>query len=127
MKNYTELALRTELKDYDKVKDRYTTKIARLTHAVTGICTESGEFLDMLKKHVNYGKPFDKVNAVEEIGDILWYIAIACDELDISLEAVMYMNIEKLKTRYPEKYTDEKAINRDVDKERNVLEFNKGE
>lgn len=124
MENYIKLALKTELKDYESVKNRYTVQIARLTHAVTGMCTESAEFLDMLKKHVNYGKPFDKVNAIEEIGDLLWYISIACDELGVSLEEVMQINIDKLKARYSDKYSDDKAINRDLERERNVLEIN---
>lgn len=122
MKNYIELALKTELKDYKTVSERYTPEMARLVHAVTGLCTESSEFLDMLKKHLNYGKPFDKVNAVEEIGDQFWYLAIACDALGVSFEEVMERNIAKLKARYGEKYSDDKAINRDLKTERNILE-----
>jgi len=122
MKNYIELALKTELKDYKTVSERYTPSMARLTHAASGLCTESGEFLDMLKKHLNYGKEFDKANAIEELGDLMWYVAIACDELGVSIDDIMRINIDKLKKRYGEKYSDDKAINRDLESERKILE-----
>lgn len=122
MKNYIELALRTELKDYKTVSERFTPSMARLSHAASGLCTESGELLDMLKKHLNYGKDFDRANAIEELGDLLWYVAIACDELGVSIEDIMKINIDKLKARYGEKYSDDRAINRDLKAEREILE-----
>lgn len=122
MQNYIDLALRTEIKDYEPISKRYTPSIARLMHSAAGLCTESGELLDMLKKHINYGKEFDKTNAIEELGDLMWYIAIACDELGVSLDDIMKINIDKLKKRYGEKYSDDKAINRNLDEEREVLE-----
>lgn len=122
MKNYIELALRTELKDYKTVSERFTPSMARLSHAASGLCTESGELLDMLKKHLNYGKEFDRANAIEELGDLLWYVAIACDELGVSIEDIMKINIDKLKARYGEKYSDDRAINRDLKAEREILE-----
>ena len=87
-----------------------------------GLVTEAGEFQDMLKKHVFYGKPLDEVNLKEEIGDLLWYCAIALEALDTDFEAVMETNINKLKARYPEKFTEDKAENRDLVKEREILE-----
>ena len=100
-------------------------KTQDLLHASMGLVTEAGEFQDMLKKHVFYGKPLDEVNLKEEIGDLLWYCAIALEALDTDFQAVMQTNIDKLKARYPEKFTEEKAENRDLAKERKILE--KGE
>ena len=84
-------------------------KTQDLLHASMGLVTEAGEFQDMLKKHVFYGKPLDEVNLKEEIGDLLWYCAIALEALDTDFQAVMQTNIDKLKARYPEKFTEEKA------------------
>lgn len=97
-------------------------KTQDLLHASMGLVTEAGEFQDMLKKHVFYGKPLDEVNLKEEIGDLLWYCAIALEALDTDFQAVMQTNIDKLKARYPEKFTEEKAENRDLAKERKILE-----
>jgi NTP pyrophosphatase (non-canonical NTP hydrolase) len=94
----------------------------RLLHAGIGLTTEAGEFIDALKKHIFYGKELDRVNLSEEIGDIFWYLAIAADELGINFESVMNRNIEKLKARYGEKFTEESAEDRDLDQERDILE-----
>ena len=94
----------------------------RLLHAGMGLCTEAGEFVDSLKKTIFYGKELDKVNAIEELGDICWYLGLACDELGVSLNTVLSQNIAKLKLRYPEKFTEEAALVRDLNAERVLLE-----
>jgi NTP pyrophosphatase (non-canonical NTP hydrolase) len=120
---YIRSAVRTESKDFDSIADRMTTKeVIRLNHAAMGMVTEAAEFLDVLKKHIYYGKTIDKVNLAEEIGDLCWYMAIACDELHVDLEDIMETNIAKLKARYPNKFTSEDAINRDLETERKILE-----
>lgn len=83
-----------------------------LLHATLGISGEAGELLDAVKKSFIYNKPLDLENAKEELGDLLWYMALACRTLDVSFEELMQMNIDKLTKRYPEKYTDEDAIAR---------------
>ncbi len=123
MKDYIEKALRTDNLDIESIKERLQNKeLIRLLHSAMGLSTEANEFLDMLKKHIYYGKPLDLVNVKEEIGDTLWYCAIAIDVLQTTMEEVMTVNIEKLKARYPEKFTSEKAINRDLNEERKILE-----
>lgn len=93
-----------------------------LLHAAIGIATEGGELLDALKKTIFYGKELDSVNLKEELGDLMWYIAIACESLGTSIEEVCKININKLRARYPEKFTSDAAINRDLKNERKVLE-----
>lgn len=83
-----------------------------LLHAALGMSGEAGEFLDAVKKTFIYNKPLDVENAKEELGDQLWYIALACRTLNVSFEELMQENIDKLAKRYPEKYTDEDAITR---------------
>lgn len=123
MKNYIEKAIKTESKDFDKISNRLQDKsMIRLLHGGMGLATESAEFLDALKKAIYYGKELDKVNLAEEMGDILWYCAIILDELGVSFEEVMEKNIAKLEARYPEKFTEEKAKNRDLKTERDILE-----
>ena len=119
--NYIEDAIKTE-PSYEDVIGRFTERTARLKHAADGMCTESGEFLDTLKKYMYYGKPIDEVNLVEELGDMLWYIAIAADTLGVTFEQIQTININKLKARYPNKFTSSDAINRDLDTERKILE-----
>jgi NTP pyrophosphatase (non-canonical NTP hydrolase) len=122
-KEYIQNAIRTESTDFNSMNDRLThdgTK--RLLHAGIGLSTEAGEFLDALKKHIFYGKELDRVNLKEEMGDLFWYLAIACDELGVEFEPLMETNIAKLKARYGEKFTEHRAENRDLDTERTILE-----
>jgi NTP pyrophosphatase (non-canonical NTP hydrolase) len=120
---YIKNAIKTESQDTDGMNIRLTDDgTKRLLHAGIGLATESGEFLDAIKKHVFYGKELDRVNLQEELGDLFWYMAIACDELGAEFEPIMARNIEKLKARYGEKFSEERAENRDLDKEREILE-----
>ncbi len=93
-----------------------------LLHGAMGVCTEGGELMDVCKKFEFYRKPIDIVNVKEEIGDVLWYLALLCRAADTTLEKVAETNIAKLLKRYPDKFTSEAAINRDLQSERAVLE-----
>jgi NTP pyrophosphatase (non-canonical NTP hydrolase) len=122
-KNYVQNVLRTDCPVTPELVDRISNpQTIRLIHAAFGLATESGEFLDMLKKHIFYGKPLDLVNAKEELGDTMWYVGMAIDVLKTTLDEVMTINIDKLKLRYPEKFTEHHAENRDLESERNLLE-----
>ena len=96
-------------------------KNIQLLHAAMGISTELGELSDNLKKYLFYGSKLNIVNAREELGDIMWYIALACRSLDVSLEDICEKNINKLKIRYPDKFTNESAENRNIEEETRVL------
>lgn len=122
--NFVEDALRTESSQFHQLVDNtgkvYSTE--RLLHAALGMQTETAEFSDALKKSIFYGKPLDVVNLKEEIGDLFWYLAIAVDELGTTFDAEMSRVINKLKLRYPNKFTSEDALNRDLKAERDLLE-----
>jgi NTP pyrophosphatase (non-canonical NTP hydrolase) len=127
---YVTNAVRTEMsfQDYHYVASRLSdVRVARLLHAILGFVTETGELADVLKKHLIYGKPIDWTNVVEELGDHQWYTALAsdvCGEVvpGATWDGILVMNIQKLKHRYGEKFTTEKALNRDLEGERQVLE-----
>lgn len=91
-------------------------------HMILGMVTEVGELADVFKKNMAYGKEIDWTNVYEELGDLMWYVINFCTANAIDLEAVLYTNVRKLETRYPEKFSGEAAINRDVQKERATLE-----
>lgn len=122
-KNYISNAKRTE-PDYTNVIGRVVNpKTLRLLHGAMGLCTESSEFLDVLKKYLFYGKPMDMVNMREELGDIFWYLAILADEMgEANFTNMLQTNIAKLRTRYPEKFTEDAAQNRNLDAERGTLQ-----
>lgn len=91
----------------------------RIFHAIVGIATEAVELLQAM----NIDEPdVDKVNLLEEFGDIGWYQAIGVDAVNGSFEDVLEKVIAKLRARFPNKFTNEDAINRDLVKERQVLE-----
>ena len=80
-----------------------------LRHVVYGLAGEAGEFSDCVKKHDIYGQDLDTKNALEELGDVLWYVALGAETLGVDLEWIATCCIEKLKARYPDKYSDELA------------------
>ena len=117
---YITNALRTEPQKYHFPKSSNLSP--RIEHAVMGIVTEAGELMDTVKKVKIYQAKLDKTNLKEEIGDVMWYLAILCDELKISFEKIWDQNIRKLKIRFPEKYTNKKALKRNLKKERKELD-----
>ncbi len=94
----------------------------RVAHGVLGCVTESGELADVLKRHLYYGQHLDTLNIREELGDLSWYISIVLDSIGSSWEEIWGMNIAKLQGRYPDKFTEHDAANRDLDAERETLE-----
>ena len=91
-------------------------------HMVLGMQTESAELSDVFKKNLAYKKEIDWVNIKEELGDLVWYIANMCNINGWDLRDILDTNIKKLEARYPDKYSNENAITRDLIKERQILE-----
>ena len=83
-----------------------------LINGVMGLCGESGEAIDIVKKWLAQGHELDKEKLAKELGDICWYLAETATALDLSLEDIMAANIEKLKKRYPEGFEAQRSINR---------------
>ena len=75
-----------------------------------GLAGEAGECADLIKKTLHQGHEFDKEKLIRELGDVCWYVALACSVLEIDMEEVMTLNIEKLADRYPEKFEAERSI-----------------
>ena len=78
--------------------------IERLTTAGVGLAAESGEFLEIVKKMVFQGKPWNDDNRehlIIELGDTMWYVAQACMALEVDFDEVVEGNIKKLEKRYP--------------------------
>lgn len=90
-------------------------------HAIVGIATEATELLEALYSMLS-GQPIDKVNLVEEVGDLMWYQALLLRKLESDFEQAGGINIEKLYARFPQKFSGSAAINRDTVSERELLE-----
>lgn len=85
-----------------------------LINSVMGLCGESGEVIDLVKKHVSHGHPLNREKLIDELGDVAWYLAECAEAIGVTLEDVLTHNIEKLKKRYPEGFSTERSINREV-------------
>ena len=83
-----------------------------LINGVMGLCGESGEVIDIVKKHLAQGHELDRDKLIKELGDVAWYLAETTTALDVDLEEVLAGNIAKLKARYPEGFSAERSINR---------------
>ena len=104
--DYQEKALRTAAKNF--------TPIQQLVDGVMGLNGESGECVDVLKKHLFQGHDLDVEQMALELGDVAWYIAVSADALGYDLETILKMNIEKLKKRYPDGFEAGRSINREM-------------
>ena len=104
IKEYQELAMRTVNPDLDKKN--------MLINSVMGLCGESGEAIDIVKKWFAHGHELDKEHLAKELGDVAWYLAEAATALGISLEDILEANIEKLRKRYPEGFETKRSIER---------------
>ena len=83
-----------------------------LINGVMGLCGESGEAIDIVKKWLAQGHALDKEKLAKELGDVAWYLAETAYAMDIPLEDIFRGNIEKLKKRYPEGFSTDRSVNR---------------
>ena len=88
-----------------------------LINSVMGLCGESGEAIDIVKKWLAQGHELDKAHLAKELGDIAWYLAEAATALDMDLEDIFQANIEKLKKRYPDGFAASRSVDRTEDDE----------
>lgn len=87
----------------------------RLENGLMGLNGEAGETIDILKKFLFQGHELDKTHLAKELDDVAWYLAVSADALGYDLETIFKMNIEKLKSRYPDGFDSELSIHRKVD------------
>ncbi len=112
LNRYQKLALRTA---------KFVSFRDDLTNAALGLCGESGEFAEQVKKCFYHGHALEYKEVIKELGDILWYLALAAHSLDVSLDDIAKANIAKLKLRYPEGFGIQESQSR-VDQE-NLNEY----
>lgn len=86
----------------------------QLLQGLVGATTEAAEALDIHKKTMWQNHPHERDRLLSELGDALFYISIATDALDSSIEEIMQMNVEKRKRRYPNGWDPNRSLNRDV-------------
>ena len=83
-----------------------------LVNGVMGLSGESGECIDLVKKHIFQKHPLDRERLAKELGDVAWYLAVTAYAINYELETIMQMNIDKLKARYPDGFDSKKSQNR---------------
>lgn len=120
VERYETAVLARDLDDYSAAIKRMA-DVAPFLHVLMGIMSEAGELSDQLKRHTIYGTGLDKQNIAEEVGDILWYVTLASLYLGLDLKRIMEMNEVKLQARYGSGFSADKAVDRDTDKEVEVM------
>lgn len=102
--------------DYQRMAMRtagdYNTQYDMLRNAVYGLNGESGEVIDILKKHEFQGHELDYDKVMDEAGDVCWYIALLASALNVPLEEIMMRNVQKLMERYPDGFDKNRSIHR---------------
>ena len=86
-----------------------------LINSVMGLCGESGEAIDLVKKWLMQGHELDKEHLIKELGDVAWYLAEAATALGMPLEDILRANLEKLERRYPDGFSTERSVGREAD------------
>ena len=103
------------LNDYQKAAERTSGNLTswdKIRNGCYGLNGEAGECIDILKKVEFQGHEFEPNRLIDELGDVLWYVAQTATGLGITLEDVAQGNIKKLEKRYPQKFTAERSIHR---------------
>lgn len=101
---YQELAMRTNRPE--------ATQEENIVNGCLGLSGETGEVCDIVKKCMFQGHELEKERIADELGDVLWYVALTAKGIEYSLNDIMEHNIEKLKKRYPDGFEEERSINR---------------
>ncbi|MCI6090845.1 MAG: nucleoside triphosphate pyrophosphohydrolase family protein [Solobacterium sp.] len=101
---YQKLAMRTLNPEIDKKE--------LILNASMGLCGESGEVIDLVKKHLFQGHDLDDEKLIKELGDVAWYLAEAATALNVDLSEILEKNIKKLENRFPDGFNSNRSINR---------------
>lgn len=101
---YQKLAMRTLNPEIDKKE--------LILNAAMGLCGESGEVIDLVKKHLFQGHDLDDEKLIKELGDVAWYLAEAATALNVNFSEILEKNIKKLENRFPDGFNSNRSINR---------------
>ena len=101
---YQKLAMRTLNPEIDKKE--------LILNASMGLCGESGEVIDLIKKHLFQGHDLDDERLIKELGDVAWYLAEAATALNVNLSEILEKNIKKLENRFSDGFNSNRSINR---------------
>lgn len=101
---YQKLAMRTLNPEIEKKE--------LILNASMGLCGESGEVIDLVKKHLFQGHDLDEEVLIKELGDVAWYLAEAATALNVDLSEILEKNIKKLENRFPDGFNSNRSINR---------------
>ena len=101
---YQKIAMRTLNPEIDKKE--------LILNASMGLCGESGEVIDLVKKHLFQGHDLDDEKLIKELGDVAWYLAEAATALNVDLSEILEKNIKKLENRFPDGFNSNRSINR---------------
>jgi NTP pyrophosphatase (non-canonical NTP hydrolase) len=104
LNEYQEKALRTA--------GEYDSNTKMLLNGLMGLNGESGECIDLLKKFLFQGHKFNTEKMLDELGDVLWYLAISAKAIGRTLDEIAEHNVDKLLKRFPDGFSSEKSINR---------------
>ena len=94
------------------IEERFTGSKGRLINGALGMAGETGEVVDIIKKHTQYNKELNVQHLKEELGDVLWYMAIILEDIGSSFDEVMQMNQDKLNKRFPTSFSEQEANER---------------
>lgn len=83
-----------------------------MLNGVMGLAGESGECVDLVKKHLFQGHALNAEHLAKELGDVAWYLAVTAHAIGYDLETVLQMNVDKLRNRYPNGFDAEKSLHR---------------
>ena len=83
-----------------------------LLNSALGLCGESGEVADLVKKHRFQGHDIDIEHIAKELGDVAWYLAVGAYAIGYDLETILQMNVDKLKARYPDGFSTDRSLHR---------------
>lgn len=84
-----------------------------ILNGVMGLNGEAGECIDIVKKYMFQGHDLNREKLLDELSDVLWYVAITCEGIGTTMDAVMEHNVEKLRKRYPEGFSIERSVHRE--------------
>lgn len=87
-------------------------KSALLLNSALGLCGESGEVADIVKKHRFQGHDINIEHIAKELGDVAWYLAVGAYAIGLDLESIFRMNKEKLEARYPDGFSTDRSLHR---------------